>query len=598
MFARILPLLRLPRRFGVFDYRVPDGVRVAVGDLVRVPFHGRTIVGAVAALSDVTEVRGDLSDVQDVAFPAALGAGDIARTTSLAQAIAQSPSTLLHYAFGAPNGDRALPRAAHASPASLSLPREVADAVSAAVAALDGAMTLSCQLSPEGAYALAQVLRKRTREQLLIVVPRERDADLLGRTIAFGGHTAVLHGHTKPAERERIIHAWRSGAVTTLIGTLQASLLPAKRIGLVLVMTTGTDDHFSNRRNPRLDTRLAAEAQAAQHGAPLVLCDSLPRPEDRSAADRSVVLAPSQAVVVDLRRPEESTGSELVTERLLAEMKTALQSQKKVLLFYNRKGVARRVQCRSCGHVLTCRDCGSIPKVADAACECPRCRASFPIPDACPSCTHGRLGLKGIGNAHLEKSLAEFLPGTTIARIEKGRPPDVDANVLLVTEYYFANVAAPFAPKAFGLVADACIDLSMNPDDFRAAETTARKLHRLSQFARQQGASCVIQTWMPDAIVPMTDADVFLTNERAVRERYALPPYGAVITVRHADAEAVAAVVGAPFIPEPEILGAIGRIPYDTLSASIAQLAALPDTAVISVDQTYVRTHRAPQSES
>lgn len=599
MFVRIYPFLRLPRRFGVFDYRVPEGMQVSVGDVVRAPFHGRTIFGAVAACSETTEVRSDVAQILDVTFPGALAPQDVTRLETLAAGIAQSPSTLFFYTYGRPTGEIGMPKLASPSATTLTLPKDMVDVVGACVTASTRQLTTTCQLSAEAALALSQIIRRKADGQLLVTVPRERDADMLARLIAFDGGAAVLHGHTKPKERERIAHAWRQGRLRTLIGTLQATLLPANRLSHVIVLTSGTDDHFSDRRNPRLDTRLTAEAQAAQHAARLLICDSMPRPEDTLAAGQNTIFSPPvEATIVDLRKPDESTGSELITETLLTETKKALQSQKKVLLFYNRKGIAGRAQCRNCGHVITCAACGSLPKVRDTGCECPRCGRTFPTPQACPSCSHGKVGLKGIGNAHIEKDLVARFPDAKVVRIEKGRALQGDADIMLVTEYYFASVAQTFAKKEFGLVADLCLDLSMNPEDFRAAEHTARKLHRLAHFAKQQSASCIVQTWMPDAIEPMRDAQAFLANESAIREQYGLPPYAALVTVRHADADALRAVTDIPFIPNEALLGAMGRAPYDRLPSAMASLATLPDTAVISVDQTYVRSDRPPQSES
>lgn len=582
MFARIYPVLRLPRRFGVFDYRIPDGVNVVVGDLVRVPFHGRTALGVVAETRDTTDVMSNISDVMSVAWHEALTLADVTRVTALAASIAQSPSTLLYHLFGSFGDDMALPAFVAAPSSPLALSRPVAESLGLAIEHATADAPLMFHTSPEGGLAMAQLLRKKHVGQLLVLVPRERDADIVARLVALGPRTAVLHGTTKPRQRERIIRAWRAGAIDTLIGTRQAALLPAHKVSAVLVLTSGTDDHFNNRKNPRLDTRNLGYMQATQHGAILVTTDVLPRPEEYVAfPNHTWTDLPQPLQTVDLRSPLARSEHAMLTTPLLEGIKTALQSQKKVILFYNRKGVAKRAQCRKCSTVLVC-DCGLPYGVNDDGLYCGRCGTQRPVPESCPTCIDGIVGLRGIGNVHIEKSLQELFPHVNVGRIEKGHARD-DAQILLVTEYFFSSVVSPFARKEFGLVADLAADLSLHPDDFRSGESTARKLQRLRWFAHQQGAHCIVQSWLPDDTTTMAEAKSFLAQEVAIRLRYGLPPKRAVITVRHADADALTSLTGHFFARVTEDT-VTTRVPYTELDTLVRTLASLPDTAVVSVD--------------
>ncbi|HCC83802.1 TPA: hypothetical protein DEP96_03050 [Candidatus Uhrbacteria bacterium] len=616
MFLRVYPILRLPRRFGVFDYELPEGLSVSPGDLVHVPFHNRVILAVAVALTEVTEVRSKLAQAIDVAFPRALAKADIDRLVNLAQTIAQSPSTIFLSSFGVLKNEQSAPRLVSQNNMQLSLPRDLVEQLQQIVKLIKPSAAgpdelwspslgdvpqtdIVCQLGTEASFALAKLLRQRTKGQMLIIMPRERDVELLGRLIDLGKSTATLHGHTKPYEREKIIHAWRTGRLQTLIGTLQATLIPAHKIDTVLLMSTGTDDHFSDRRNPRLDNRLCAEAQARQHGALFVTTDYLPRPEEIALTTTPLPCyapTPLDLSVVDLRKPDEQTATQLLSETLLAEVNNALQSQKKVLLFYNRKGVAKRVVCSSCSAMVVCPTCGNVPSIRPPMANCLRCGHIWPIPEKCGACQVGHLSLKGIGNAHLEKALVALFPTYTVGRVEKNHTEGRQAQIQLVTEYFFSSLVEPFARKEYGLVADLAADLSLNPENFRAEEETARKLHRLASFGKQQNATVVVQTWLPDLIDAMKNAAVWLENETATRQNYGLPPFAAQVTVRHIDSAALIAVTNQTFVDVPEKLEAIGRIPYNKLDEIIATLATLPDTAVISIDRTYVSPNSPLQS--
>ncbi|MBU1179901.1 hypothetical protein KJ885_03080, partial [Patescibacteria group bacterium] len=56
MFAKIIPLTKLPRRFDCFDYSVPKELenKIKTGHLVAVYFRNRKIYGIVAGLMQKT----------------------------------------------------------------------------------------------------------------------------------------------------------------------------------------------------------------------------------------------------------------------------------------------------------------------------------------------------------------------------------------------------------------------------------------------------------------------------------------------------------------------------------------------------------------
>ena len=65
--SRLPVLLPLPLAAGSYDYRVPDGLAVAVGDVVRVPLGGREVLGVVwDGLADPALPEAKLRDIRDV----------------------------------------------------------------------------------------------------------------------------------------------------------------------------------------------------------------------------------------------------------------------------------------------------------------------------------------------------------------------------------------------------------------------------------------------------------------------------------------------------------------------------------------------------
>jgi primosomal protein N' len=582
MIAEVYPILKLPRKCTYFDYDIPEFLAVNVGDLVRVPFKGRETLGLVKNLKDNSDAKKLLS-INSVAKSGYITPDDIHRYEQIASRLVQAPSSILHAVFPTSFFDGAAPTI---SPTASSHIR------AEDIHVLEQCLTeigLNHEIAIAGdrdiGFALAYALRRKRDGQMLILLPRERDAELLARYVNFGANTALLHGKTSPKDKARITEAWRQGKIGTLIGTRLASLLPAHKLNTVLVLEAGSEEHFNERRNPRFDAREAATLLARQHGAHAVFFDAYPRLEELWR----MPLLPSapkaeESSVINLGSSEEITNEALLSDSLIFAIEKALQSQKKVLLYLNRKGVAKRLQCGKCGHVPVCGTCGHVPIVRHDDLVCPNCQTEMWIPTECPLCRKPKLGLRGIGGAKMRDNLRKLFPQASVGKIEKGDIQEPGADILIVTEYFFSSFLEPFSPQRFGVVADLAGDISLHASDFRGAEATARKLHRLLAFAKRQNAEAYIQTWLPEIVRPMLDLQAFSITENELRKQYRLPPAqdryllpGATLMELPPELQAVA-------IERGEALEIITPCP---------NLFTLPDTLKIHYDGTYVQSHES-----
>ncbi len=526
MFAEIYPLAKLPRRFRFFDYSLPQEHALGVGDLVRVTMRGRSLLGVIRRLKSDTEFT-NVRQLDSLVATKFLTKDDLKRFEKIAEVLGQSVSTLLVTAlpetfdtnppqFISPTIIPRFPTAL--VPVITEYLKEIAQKTSVAIAD-----------SPEVAYGLTQALRRKTKGQMLVLVPRERDAQLVAERIQFGDQAAMLTGHSLKRERARVIEAWRNGSLQTLVSTRQASLLPVSSLDTVVVLEAGNDEYLNERRNPRFDAREAVKLLVEQHQARVVWLDALPRLEEsidgllmRPTDDGRLNDNPTN--VLSLRSKEEQRTESLLTETVIQEVKKALQSQKKVLLFLNRKGVAKRLQCAACGHIPLCGMCGQVPTVRTDDLICVHCQTEMWIPTACPSCGKPKVAFRGVGGTKVEESLKKLFPDVKIGRIEKGHV-DQTAQIILATEYFFSTIATPFMSRDFGLVVDVMTDMGLYANDFRAPEKTARKMQRLLHFGQHQGAQVIFQTWLSDVVSGLLDIQVWVSHELALRKQYQLPPY-------------------------------------------------------------------------
>lgn len=525
MFAEVYPLTRLPRRFTFFDYAIPESVEVAVGDAVRVPLRGRKIMGVVRALKDATEFE-RISEIEEVIAPGLLAQEDLKRIETISRAIDQAPSSVLNAALQLWKPLKADLDTVDTPAGSRSISKGDAEVIQRAFETVGSEKPMSLQLSKEGEIALAQTLRKKFSGQILILCPREREAELVAKSAALGP-AAVLHGHVSSSGRRSVIEAWRSGMLRTLIGTRQAVLLPAEHIDAVLVMDSGSDEYGKLDRNPRIDTRPAAKLLSKQHGADLIFSGPLPRVDELNS-DVEIIFQKPDAQIVNLSAQEERIGVPLLSATLRNSITSALRNSERILLVYNKKGVAKRLQCSACGHIPLCGNCSAVPSVRVNDLVCSVCKTEMWAPKTCPSCGSQKLRERGIGNQRLAKELANrFANANALASVaiidEQHREPS-DADILIVTEYYFKNLIEPFQKRQFGVVADLAFDLALSGSDFRAAEHAAYKLHRLAFLARQQHAECIVQTWLPGMAHGMLKSKEWLQKELETRQKYGLPP--------------------------------------------------------------------------
>lgn len=520
MFARVYPVLRLPRRFTFFDYKITPDAPAAVGDLVEIPFKHRKLLGIVKELTETSEYK-RVSPITRVVKKTFFSQGDVARIEHLAERLIQSPSSVVDatlQGIDAKNpAEILLPTSTPRSKLTTAVGSEVTDAAKF----IRDKQRAFVQLSQEAQWALAYGISTHAEYQTLIVFPRSRDADLFRRAFEFS-HAAVLHGKTPLKERATVIHKWRSGEIKTLIGTRQSTLIPANKLSQVVIVDAGSEDHIAVDRNPRFDARLAAELLASQHDSRLTSTGSLPTVRHIATKTPVYWASETDAIFVDLNAQEERSGTAFLSETLQKSVEKALHEGKKVLCSFNRKGVAKRIQCNGCGYIPVCGTCRSVPLVREKDLACPTCATEMWIPQSCPSCKQTRIGKRGWGNKGIAQAFSNAFPSARVGIVDKAEQQE-DADILIATEYFFKSIHQPFAKQQFGLVVELAADVALS-GDFAAAEKTAYKLHRLLRIARQQNVPCIIQSWLAETTKPMLRPKSFLQQELNVRNRYKLPP--------------------------------------------------------------------------
>lgn len=522
MFVKIIPILKLPRRFGAFDYRLPAERTFAAGDVVRISFRRRIVLGVVASIEAATnEKRVIEAENSDPIFH--ISPEHLHSLVTIARELGQSPASILSIAYEGIEYSSPEPKRSEAAP-KLSIDQETIETVRAILTERATSKHFNTAIDDETALVLAHALCKTAQGQTLIIVPRTRDAQRFA-TVLAPYSPSVLIGTTKSSHRGAIIRAWHNGTCRVLIGTRQAALIEPHNLESTLVFQAGCEDHGSVMRNPHLDAVHTASALATRTKSSFLITDVLP-PLAYSLLPTPYSLP--TPTIIDVTHKGENSAYPLLSQSLLEAIKSALLSQKKVLLSFNRKGVAKRMECKACGHVPFCGTCGSLPTVRLDDLLCEACGSEMWKPTSCPACNSRKIGLRSIGGASIAAHLAKEFPNARIGAIQKGTI-DLNADIILATEYFFSSVIEPFRTYNFGVVAEILADIGFTPGDYRGTEKTARKIARLQALAKREQAQCILQTVARDRLISLLGTSHVAEQERLIRQRYNLPPYGVIV---------------------------------------------------------------------
>lgn len=395
-------------------------------------------------------------------------------------------------------------------------------------------------------------------QDVLILVPEIALTPLmLSRLQArFGPAAAVLHSRLTLTERYEEWMAVKRGEKHLVIGARSAVFAPLAKIGLI-VLDEEHENSYKAERKPRYDARDIARLRSLAHQSVLVLGSATPSLEsyvrtERGKAElltlqhRAVAGALPEARMVDLRSDYGVKGYNFISQALYEAMQATFARGEQVLLFLNRRGKARYVQCTACGETLSCPNCDlslteHLQKYGHGhQLICHYCGQLAPLPSACPACGAHSLQSFGIGTQEVESAVQALFPNCRVLRMDQDttssrgghaellhRFAEGQADCLIGTQMVAKGHDFPKLTLVGILAADQLLALS----DYRSEE---RAFQLITQCAGRAGRHdspglVLIQTYQP--LQPCLQAALrqdyaaFYRAESAFRERQAYPPY-------------------------------------------------------------------------
>ncbi len=383
------------------------------------------------------------------------------------------------------------------------------------------------------------------------------------RFAALIDQVAVLHSHLSQGERFDEWHRIRKGEARIVIGARSAVFAPLPNLGLILV-DEEHDNSYKQDTTPRYHGRDVAVLRAHIEKCAVVLGSATPSLESyQHCLDGKYLLhrlnqrADSHSMplvrVIDMRLEQQKhkNSNTIFSDKLRQALDLRLERGEQSILFLNRRGFARSLQCPACGHACQCPHCAIALTYhrTDERLMCHICGFQSIVPRKCPECKDPSIALQGYGTQKVEEVLAKLIPKARVARIDadamrkkntlrdmlnafKTKKIDILIGTQMIAKgLHFPNVT---------LVGILNADIGLHVPDFRASERT---FQLITQVAGRAGrgeleGEVIVQTSTPHApaiqYARRHDFDGFSEQELEFRREFQFPPFGrcAVLTVR------------------------------------------------------------------
>jgi primosomal protein N' len=541
MIAEVYPLKRLPRKMAFFDYLAPDELKLEKGSLVQIPYRSKVIWGIVKSIKDKPPRGIELKSVLDVHKDFKLREEELSFFEWLAADLAQSTASILLAAVPRPP-KRSSVKHQPISWLPLTLPSSEADHLVRIVNQLGDRAKAFIQ-SPDirrSAAVIMGYLNKHPDQKSVILAPTTRDVELV-RSRLTGMDPIVITGEETNNERFKRWQKFRSQDSGVLLGTRTAALCIDQNVTSIFMLRAGDRNFKSADRNPRYDARQIVWNIHERFAANLFLFDVAPTPQTVSRFPETELLswgASAPVNVVDIHRERPGNASSSLTHSAVRLMEEVLSNQGRVLCVHNRKGVASALRCLDCSLTLTCTSCSTVQVAQTHTLECPRCRQRVSIPIRCPSCNGVKLKPFGPGNQEVARELAKIFPTVSISIIDREHEGDPDAQILVVTSYWYESLFQPFKKLSVQAVIQIDADTPLYSTSPTAVQSFTQSLWQWRSVAYSCRAPYLIQTSSSQLAQRILDKPFDAAKEElAARQDYNLPPVYRWTRVSHRDEE-------------------------------------------------------------
>lgn len=373
----------------------------------------------------------------------------------------------------------------------------------------------------------------------------------------FGDEVAVLHSSLSIGERYDEWKRIRSGKAHLVIGTRSAIFAPVSDLGIVII-DEEQEETYRSGSSPRYHARDVAKYRCYKSGCLLLLASATPDIVSRYQAKtgryaffhldtRYNEQELPQVSIVDMRTELRRGNGSCISSFLAKELQRNVEAGEQSILFLNRRGSNKLINCTQCGFTYRCPRCSVSLTYhgANRRLICHYCGYSRRADEACPKCG-GTLEHVGAGTQLVVEEIQALFPDKEILRMDTDSVAPVGSHELLFERFRKEQipflVGTQMVTKGLNfqnvtLVGVISADQSLYAGDYRAGERT---FSLITQVVGRSGRGdrpgrAIIQTFTPEnetiRLAARQDYEAFFASELELRKLQNAPPFCDLLAV-------------------------------------------------------------------
>ena len=386
----------------------------------------------------------------------------------------------------------------------------------------------------------------------------------------FGGNITIYHSKFNNQERIELWNKIRTGEIKIVLGARSSLFLPFKDLGLVIVDEEHDSSYKQQDPAPRYNARDAAIFYGSLFNAKILLGSATPSLETYyNASQHKYGLVELEERFGGIKLPAieiinttqvVQKGKVMISPQLKEAIQKAVEADRQVILFQNRRGYNPYLICGTCGYLPQCVHCDvslTLHKYSNKL-HCHYCGSTYPKLITCPACGSNTWLEKNFGTEKIEEQLENDFAQFKIARmdVDSVRGKTAHDNLIHLFEQQRLDILVGTQMVVKGLdfekvslvgVLDA--DGLLSFADFRANERAFQLMEQVSGRAgrKHEQGKVMIQAMNVKhpilLLVQQHDYKKFYDFEIEKRKEFFYPPFSrmVMITLKHRVKETVEA---------------------------------------------------------
>ncbi|MBC7849616.1 MAG: primosomal protein N', partial [Chitinophagaceae bacterium] len=380
----------------------------------------------------------------------------------------------------------------------------------------------------------------------------------------FGGYIGIYHSKFNQNERIEIWNKVKSGELKIVLAARSGLFLPFTDLGLIVVDEEHDPSFKQQDPSPRYHARDSAIYYASLSNARVLLGSATPSVESYFNAKRGKYglveiderfggIQLPQIHIVDTRKQlSKEKNKVIITTDMQNAIEQAIEKNKQVILFQNRRGYSPYQICSACGWIPHCRYCDvslNFHKNTNKL-HCHYCATVYPPAITCLACGSSSFLQHNFGTEKIEEKLEELFPKLKIARmdIDSVRGKQAHDNLIQLFEQHRIDILVGTQMVVKGLdfenvslvgILDA--DSLLSFADFRVNERAFQLMEQVSGRAGRKDERGIVLIQVANTKHPVLnfvvqhDYRAFFEFEIEGRRQFNYPPFTrfVLLTFKH-----------------------------------------------------------------